>query len=131
MSISCARAAAKASVSQGSMGARPGTKRARVSLARSFVPITKQASLESTSRAADAMASTRRIASGVSTMAQTRVRSGAPSRRSLMPTAERSSGEDTFGMRMASGPAAAAAARSPSPQGVSSALMRMTSSRLP
>ena len=85
----------------------------------------------STSWAALAIASACRIASGVSIMAQTRVRSAAPSLRRRRPTAASVSADDTFGTRIASGAAAMAAARSASPQGVSSALMRITSSRLP
>ena len=55
----------------------------------------------------------------------------APSRRRRRPTATSVSGDETFGTRIASGAAAAAAARSASPQGVSRALMRITSSRRP
>src|SRR5665647_2452166 len=46
------RAAATQVVSHGSIGARPGTMRARVSLARSLVPMTKPASRDSESRLA-------------------------------------------------------------------------------
>ena len=50
----CSRAASTQAVSHGSIGARPCTCRARVSLARSLVPITKPASRVSASRAAAA-----------------------------------------------------------------------------
>ena len=55
----------------------PGARRARVSLARSLVPITKQSSRVSTSWAALAISRSARIASGVSIIAHTRVRAGA------------------------------------------------------
>ena len=50
-----ARAAATQVISQGSIGARPGTSRARVSLARSLVPMTKPASRVSVSSEAPAI----------------------------------------------------------------------------
>ena len=67
------RAAATHIESHGSIGALPGTRRARVSLARSFVPITKPARRVSESRAAAAIDRILKIASGVSIIAQTRV----------------------------------------------------------
>ena len=57
-----------------SIGARPATCRARVSLARSLVPITKPASRVSASRAAAAISRTLKIAVGVSIIAQMRMR---------------------------------------------------------
>jgi hypothetical protein len=73
-----ARAAASDSISQAFIGARPGTMRAPVSLARSLVPMTKPESRVVRSAAAAAMAPAFSMASGVSIIAQTAVRSGAP-----------------------------------------------------
>ena len=64
------RAAATQVISHGSIGARPGTRRARVSLARSLVPMTKPESRVSESRAAAAIDRILKIASGVSIIAQ-------------------------------------------------------------
>jgi len=68
------RAAATHVISHGRSASRPGAMRARVSLARSFVPITKAESRVSTSLAAAAIAPALSTASGVSIMAQTRMR---------------------------------------------------------
>ena len=57
-----------------SIGARPGTWRARVSLARSLRPSTKPLSRVSASFAAAAIWRTLKIAAGVSIIAQMRVR---------------------------------------------------------
>ena len=67
------RAAATQVDSQASIGARPGTRRARVSLARSLVPMTKPASRDSESRASAAIDRMLKMASGVSIIAHTRV----------------------------------------------------------
>ena len=67
------RAAATQVVSHGSIGARPGTRRARVSLARSLVPMTKPDSRASESLASAAIDRMLKMASGVSIIAQTRV----------------------------------------------------------
>src|ERR1700704_665935 len=56
------------------MGARPGTMRARVSLARSLVPITKPVSRLSESAALAASARMLKMAAGVSIMAHSRTR---------------------------------------------------------
>ena len=68
------RAASTQVVSHGSIGARPGTIRARVSLARSLVPKTKPVSRVSASVAAAAIWRTLKIAVGVSIIAQMRTR---------------------------------------------------------
>ena len=64
-------------------------------------------------------------------MAHSRVLSGAPALASASLARAMSAPALGFGSRTASGAAAAAAARSAAPQGVSSPLMRMTSSRWP
>ena len=66
-------AASRQRASHDTIGARPGTRRARVSLARSLVPMTKPASRVSESCASAASALMLKIASGVSIIAQTRV----------------------------------------------------------
>ena len=71
------------------------------------------------------------MASGVSIMAHSRVLSGAPALAIASVARTMSAPVDGLGIRMASGPTAAAAARSAAPHGVSSPLMRMISSRLP
>src|SRR6202048_1603684 len=68
-----ARPAAMQPISHGSMAKRPGVIRARVSLARSLVPITKAASRVSTSAAAAAISRALSMASGVSIIAHTRI----------------------------------------------------------
>ena len=67
------RAAAMQFISQPIIGQRPGTWRARVSLAMSFVPITKPASRVSESLAQAAIDCTLSTASGDSIIAHTRV----------------------------------------------------------
>ena len=126
-----ARAASSALVSQGSIGARPGTKRARVSLARSLVPMTKQARRVAGSRAARAMHSTSRMASGVSIIAQSAIERSAPRAVRRLPISTSVPGSETLGTRMALGQASAAAARSASNQGVPGPLTRITSSLRP
>ena len=75
------------------------------------------------------MEATFRIASGVSTIAQTAIPgSAAPSLASMKFN---SAADEILGTRMASGLASAAALRSASPQGVESPLTRTTISRLP
>ena len=66
------RAAAMQVESQASIGARPGTRRARVSLARSLVPITKPDRRNSESFASAAIDRILKMASGVSIIAQMR-----------------------------------------------------------
>ena len=98
-------AASRQRASHDSIGARPGTSRARVSLARSLVPMTKPASRVSESCASAASALMLKIACGVSIIAQTRVlRSVFMSSRRL-PTRSSVSTVETFGTRIASGPA--------------------------
>ena len=118
-----ARGGERASSARAASAARPGSRRARVSLARSFVPMTKQAGAcrrrarrsRSASRIEDRE---RRLDHGPEPGALRRRRdcagAGRPRRESRR--------DDTFGTRIASGAAAAAAARSASPQGVSSAV---------
>ena len=77
------------------------------------------------------MASMWRIARGVSIMAQSRVASEARCVASAISAAAIASGSETFGSRIASGPASAAARRSASPQGVPSPFTRITTSRRP
>ena len=126
-----ARAAAKVSIIQGSIGTRPRTSCAQVSLARSLVPSTNPVSRLRRSRRALAISWMLRIAAGVSIIAQTAMESGASSASSASATLSSTAGEDTFGIRIASGLAWIAARRSPSPQGVCGAFTRITSSRWP
>src|SRR5579883_170491 len=63
-------AASTAVASHGAIGARPGKSLARVSLARSFVPMTKPASRLSAPRAVAAISAALRMARGVSIIAQ-------------------------------------------------------------
>ena len=88
--------------------------------------MTKQVSRVSTSCAAPRSPPHRRIASGVSIIAQTRVRSGGaePAQR-MADRRERLGRRRPSGTRIASGAAAPRRARSSSPHGVSSALMRI------
>ena len=124
-------AASRQRASHDTIGARPGTRRARVSLARSLVPMTKPASRVSESCASAASALMLKIASGVSIIAQMRVlRSHFMSSR-RWPTRSSVSTRPTFGTRMPSGPAWAAALRSSACQGVSMPLTRMNTSRPP
>jgi len=71
------------------------------------------------------------MAIGVSSIAQMRVRSGAPWRSRPDSMARTSSTELTFGTTIPSGPTAAMAARSSSCHGVPMPLARMVISRLP
>ena len=97
------RAASRASDREVSSGSRPGTWRAPSSLTRSLVPMTSTARRGE----AEAISPTASTASGVSTIAHSRVRSGAPWR-SMAATSERtSSALFTFGTTMPSGPACA------------------------
>src|SRR6478735_5705796 len=105
------RAAATQVDSQDNIGALPGTSRARVSLARSLVPITKPDKRVSESLAADAIRRTLKIASGVSIIAHTRVLWWVPISSNRRPISSRVSGVDTFGTRIASGAAWAATER--------------------
>ncbi len=127
MATPAARAASRHNPSPGSSGARPGTCSACSSLARSLVPITRTASRCE----ARAISSACSIATGVSTIAQIMVRSGAPAAWRLFSTACTSWAQEIFGTTTASGPAAAAARRSSACQRVSRALTRMVTSRPP
>ena len=95
----------------------------RISLTRSFVPITRQASFPPV----PAMAAISSMARGVSIIAQSAVADSA----SAVCGLRTSSGPETFGMRTASGWASTAAARSALPHCVESAFTRITISRLP
>ena len=97
----------------------------------SLVPITATASRDAGSRAVRAIASALNIASGVSSMIQSFVWSGAPAARSAAAASITSRGVDTFGTSTPSGAAAATAAMSSLPHAVPSPLMRITTSRLP
>ena len=91
-------------------------RRARVSLARSLVPITKPASRVPGCAPRRRSRATLRMASGVSIIAHSRVLSGAPALASASAGADDvRAGSDTFGTRMASGAAAAAASGRPRP----------------
>src|SRR5215211_1641108 len=125
------RAAAMHAISHGTMGARPGTMRVRVSLAMSLVPITKPESRVSESRAQAAMAAALRMASGVSIITHTRVRRSVWVSNNRCPMSSSWPGVETFGTRIASGAAAPAADRSSGPHSVSIPLMRMNTSRCP
>src|SRR5712692_797348 len=124
-------AAAMHVISHGTMGARPGTMRARVSLARSLVPSTKPASRLSESRASAASAAMLNSASGVSIIAQMRVRRSACMSSSRVPTPSSWSGACTLGTRIASGAVCARAARSSANHCVPMPLMRTNTSRAP
>src|SRR5476649_1027748 len=113
------------------MGARPGTMWAWVSLARSLVPMTKPARCVSGSFPSAASASTLNSANGVSIMAHKGILRSARRSNSHSPSRSRCSTVVIFGTRMPSGPAWAAAVKSSTAQGVSSALMRMITSRRP
>ncbi len=113
------------------MGARPGVIFARVSLAKSLVPITKAASLVSTSAAAAAISRALSMASGVSIIAHTRILWSALMSMSRSATSSKWPGLDTLGTSTASGLALATMLRSSSHHGVSSALMRTMISRAP
>ena len=89
---------------QGSIGARPGTMRARISLARSLVPITRQDSRVSMSCATAAIAAALRIAAGVSIIAQTLVLWSAPMSISRSARFSSMTGCDTFGHQDRVGP---------------------------
>ena len=78
-----------------------------------------------------AISPTPSTASGVSTMAHSRVRSGAPCRSIAATSARTSSALFTFGTTMPSGPAAQAAARSSSCHAVPLPLTRIVTSRDP
>ena len=80
---------------------------------------------------ADAISSACSIARGVSTIAQRRVRSGAPCRSIVSTRVRTAAAESTLGTTIASGPAAQAAARSSSCHAVPAPLTRIVSSRLP
>ena len=95
------------------------------------MPITRQPSRAPGRFAAAAISARLRIASGVSIIAHSRVRSSAPALASACVALSMSAPLQGFGTSTASGPAAAAAFRSASPQAVSRALMRMTTSRRP
>ena len=110
-----ARAAVTQPISHGTMGARPGVILARVSLARSLVPMTKAVSLVSTSLAAAAISPALSIASGVSIIAQMRIFWSALMSTRRSATSSRWPGVDTFGTSTASGFALAAALRSSQP----------------
>lgn len=69
------------------------------------------------------------IATGVSIIAHTAVRSGAPAASRAASTALTVSAPSTLGTTTASGPASAAARRSSACQGVPGALTRMVTSR--
>jgi hypothetical protein len=125
------RAAATHIESQGNIGALPGTRRARVSFARSLVPITNPERRVSESRASAAIERILNIASGVSIIAQIRVLRSVPISSRRRPMSSSVSGLDTFGTRMTSGAARAAADRSSACQGLSTPLMRMNTSRPP
>ncbi len=131
VSPSARAAAASVSMIQGSIGTRPGTSWAQVSLARSLVPSTKQVSRVRRSRRALAISWMLRIAAGVSIIAQTAMESGASKASRWSAMLSSTAGDDTFGIRIASGLASMAARRSPSPQGVCGAFTRITSSRWP
>ena len=124
-------AASRQRASHDSIGCRPGTSRARVSLARSLVPMTKPASRVSESCASAASALMLKIASGVSIIAQMRVLRSIFMSSRRWPTRSSCSTLPIFGTRMASGAACAAAARSSACHGVSMALTRMNTSREP
>jgi hypothetical protein len=111
--------------------ARAGTKRARVSLARSLRPMTSTSSRELGSAATAAIEPACRIAIGVSIIAHSRTRSGAPASRNSRAACMTEPGPSILGRRIASGPAAAAAARSSRPHIVWEALTRMMISRPP
>ena len=125
------RAASTLVVSHASIGARPGSRRARVSLARSLVPITKPARRVSESLAVAAISRTLKIAVGVSIIAQMRVCRFACRLSRRAPIRSGWSGVDTLGTRIASGAAATAAVRSSANHGVSMPLTRMNTSRAP
>src|SRR6516164_975455 len=112
-------------------GPRPGVIFARVSLARSLVPITKAARRVSTSLVAAAMSRALSMASGVSIIAQTRIFWSALMSTRRSPTSSRWLGLDTFGTSTASGLALATALRSSSHHSVSRPLMRTMTSRAP
>ena len=88
--------------------------------------MTKQAT-----RGWSAMASAWRMPRGVSIMHQTGRPAGAPAASRTAQARRTASADSTLGSRMAPGPAAAMAARSAWPQGVSRPLTRTTSSRRP
>ena len=131
MSTPWARAATAQLASHAVIVGRPGVSRARVSLARSLSPITITVRREAESAATAAIEPAFRTAFGVSIIAQIRVFSGAPASRSTRAAAMIAPGPSTLGKRIASGPAAEAAARSSSPHGVCGPLTRMTTSRPP
>ena len=80
---------------------------------------------------AEAISSQCSIAVGVSTIAHSVVRSGAPKVDRASTSARTSSAPFTFGTTIASGPAAHAARRSSSCQEVSAPLIRIVTSRVP
>ena len=91
------------------------------------MPITSTASRSE----AEQISSAWSMATGVSSIAQIRVRSGAPWRSRAASMARTSATELTLGTTTPSGPAAAMAARSSSCHGVPMPLARMVISRLP
>jgi hypothetical protein len=117
---------ATASARNGRNGVRSGVRRARISLARSLVPM-----IHSDSRvvpAIAAMASSCAIEAQVSIIAHSCIDAGAPAERRLTGVSM-SCGEDTLGTSTASAPDAAIAARSSAPHGVSRPLARIATSR--
>ena len=125
------RAPPPRTISHGNIAVRPGAIFARVSLARSLVPITNAARRVSTSLAAAAMSRALSMASGVSIIAHTRIFWSALMSTRRSATSSRWSALDTFGTSTASGLALATALRSSSHHCVSRPLMRTITSRAP
>src|ERR1700727_2751907 len=109
MSTPWARAATTQLALHAVMVGRPGVSLARVSLARSFKPITITERRELGSAATEAIEPAFKIAVGVSIIAQMRVSSGASASRRTRAATIIAPGPSTLGKRMASGFAAAAA----------------------
>ena len=118
-------------VISGSIVARPGCIRIRVSREMSLGPNTKPANRSSGSREAAASSSACSTARAVSIIAQTLIEVSALISLSRSAIAVRSSTLDIFGTRMPSGRALPAIAMSSIHHGESSALTRIMTSRLP
>src|SRR5947208_3518694 len=118
-------------VIMGIIAARPGCILIRVSREMSFGPNTKPASRISESREAAAISSACSTAREVSIMAQTRIEKSALMSDSRSAMADKSATLEIFGTRMPSGLALPAMVMSSIHHGVSSALMRISTSRLP